>query len=345
MMISLLRVICYYSFLIVLTSWIIHIEPCHGANNSANVSISLRKKNHRSLKKVDAIASNNIRLSPIQIMASGGLARMAAQMMLYPVDTMRTLAQARTGAKTLAELGTETLVRGCVMTSLFALPTGSAQFFTNQKVKTFLNGKSRGENEGVSTVAVNLQASIAAACASLVFTIPQEVIKQRLQTGIFGSFRQGVQSLWKEEGIRGFYTGAFPTAARNVPFVVITFTMFGSIEKRFMDRKDKEEESKGLSSLELLAAGIGAATVGCLITQPVDVIKTRMMTQAASNLTPYTSVLDCVGSIFRDEGVSTFYTGMKQRYFYMAPLWAIQFALNNNIQDRFRKYNAQQKLE
>ena len=108
---------------------------------------------------------------------------------------------------------------------------------------------------------------------------------------------------------------------------------------------NKEEESKGLSSLELLAAGIGAATVGCLITQPVDVIKTRMMTQAASNLTPYTSVLDCVGSIFRDEGVSTFYAGMKQRYFYMAPLWAIQFALNNNIQDRFRKYNAQQKLE
>ena len=36
---------------------------------------------------------------------------------------------------------------------------------------------------------------------------------------------------------------------------------------------------------------VGASLLGCLFTQPLDVVKTRMMTQAASNLTPYSGYL------------------------------------------------------
>jgi len=112
-------------------------------------------------------------LSPLQILAAGGLSRMAAQMILYPVDTLRTLAQTRTGAKTLADLGTGTLIRGCFVTSLFALPTGATQFLTNQQVKTYLEKKNESKI-GVaqsSAIAINLKASIAAAFASLVVSI------------------------------------------------------------------------------------------------------------------------------------------------------------------------------
>ena len=171
-----------------------------------------------------------------------------------------------------------------------------------------------------------------------------------MQTGIFESFRKGVLSIWREEGIRGFYTGAIPTAARNVPFVVVTFTMFGSLEKFLLDKKNQNSVESGLppirslSSWESLTIGVSAASVACLLTQPVDVIKTRMMTQAASNLPPYNSVLDCVSSILRNEGVSKFYAGLKPRYFYMAPLWALQFGLNNKIREHFRSQNIKKEL-
>eukprot|EP00816_Leptocylindrus_hargravesii_P001266 CAMPEP_0196816352 /NCGR_PEP_ID=MMETSP1362-20130617/54881_1 /TAXON_ID=163516 /ORGANISM="Leptocylindrus danicus, Strain CCMP1856" /LENGTH=254 /DNA_ID=CAMNT_0042193649 /DNA_START=209 /DNA_END=969 /DNA_ORIENTATION=- len=252
-------------------------------------------------------------------MASGGLARMAAQMALYPVDTMRTLAQTRTGAKTLAELGTSTLIRGCTLTSIFALPVGAIQFFTHGKVKKLLQKKERQ----YPAVFVDLQASISAACASLVFTIPQDVIKQRLQTGIFPSFREGVKNLWKEEGIWGFYAAAIPTAARNVPFVVITFTSFSLLEKRLLERKGGSEQQ--LTGWETLCVGISSALFAGVVTQPIDVVKTRMTTQAATSLAPYSGILDCIQSMWKDEGFTAFYAGLVQRSAYMGPLWALQF--------------------
>ena len=37
-------------------------------------------------------------------------------------------------------------------------------------------------------------------------------------------------------------------------------------------------------------------------TQPIDVVKTRLITQGASSLTPYTGVADCMQRMLREEG-------------------------------------------
>ena len=46
----------------------------------------------------------------------------------YPFDALRTLAQTRKGAKTLADLGAKTLVKGAATTSSFAFFVGGLQF-------------------------------------------------------------------------------------------------------------------------------------------------------------------------------------------------------------------------
>lgn len=297
----------------------------------ADASANVKAKSSRKRAQVPNKKAPN-ELTALQTMASGGLARMVAQMALYPLDTMRTLAQTRSGAKTLAELGTATLIRGCTLTSIFALPVGGIQFFTHGKTKKLLLERERQ----FPAVLVDLQASICAACASLVFTIPQDVIKQRLQTGIFPSFRVGVKNLWKEEGIRGFYAAALPTAARNVPFVVITFTSFSLLEKKLLERKEEAE----LTGWETLCIGIGSALFAGVITQPIDVIKTRLTTQAATNLKPYSGILDCVQSMWKDEGFTAFYAGLAQRSAYMGPLWALQFTANGRIKKHFQMQNS-----
>ena len=68
-----------------------------------------------------------------------------------------------------------------------------------------------------------------------------------------------------------------------------------------------------------------------LLTQPLDVIKTRLMTQGASDLPPYASACECVVRIWRDEGPLVFTRGMLARLVYVAPFGAIQFAVNEQV--------------
>ena len=66
-------------------------------------------------------------------------------------------------------------------------------------------------------------------------------------------------------------------------------------------------------------------------TQPIDVIKTRLMTQGASSLTPYAGVLDCLARMLREEGASSLFKGLLPRLLYVAPFGAVQFSVNEQM--------------
>ncbi|CAM9942250.1 unnamed protein product, partial [Heterosigma akashiwo] len=242
---------------------------------------------------------------------TGGASRSLAQAILYPVDAMRTLAQTRDG-KTLADLGTKALTKGCFTTSSFALFQGAIQF-----------GIFGACRERVGPVVAS---ALGAACSCLV-SVPQEVIKQRLVTGVYTSFRDAVQTIYQTEGVQGFYSSWKPTMTRNVPFVITTFTTQDFLKRHRL----KGETDTELSFVENIAIGMSSALVGGILTNPVDVVKTRMMTQAASTAIPYSSALDCFVTILRKEGPMTFYSGFKQRSIYMCGLWGITFALNGHF--------------
>ena len=288
-------------------------------SSSRNGANSLRITSSFSAKTRGG-GSGTVGLTFAQRMWMGGASRAVAQMTLYPIDALRTLAQTRDG-KTLADVGVGALVRGSATTSMFALFMGSIQFSVfgacRDKIGPFF-------------------ASILGAASSCIVSVPQEVIKQRLVAGIYPSFRVAVSSIAKEQGIRGFYSAWRPTMARNVPFVMTTFTAMDLIKSFRLKRQPGKEE---LSVLENVFTGMSAALVAGCITQPVDVIKTRMMTQAASNQVPYSSALDCFLTILRTEGPAKFYAGFKQRSTYMCLLWGMTFALNGQFQKRLDREN------
>lgn len=238
-------------------------------------------------------------LSIPQRLAAGGSGRAVAQMVLYPVDALRTLAQTR-DHRTLADVGSKALVRGCATTSSFALFIGAIQFGIFGVTRTYIGP---------------LLASALGAAGSCAVSVPQEVIKQRLVTGVYSSFRQACKTIYQQEGIRGFYSAWRPTMIRNVPFVVVTFTANDIIKHRILSKRG--HESKELSVRENLVVGISSALLGAIVTHPADVVKTRMMTQAASAAVPYTSNIDCIQTILKTEGIASFYSGFVQRSVYM----------------------------
>lgn len=249
-----------------------------------------------------------------QRVLAGGASRAIAQMTLYPVDALRTLAQTRDG-RTLKDVGVASLVRGSATTSTFALAMGSIQFG--------IFGACRAR--GIPA----LWASALGAAGSCIVSVPQEVIKQRLVTKIYPSFGAAVTSIARTEGLPGFYAAWKPTMARNVPFVITCFTTMDVLKSNILKR---QPEKKSLSTAETVAVGVAAAFVAGVLTNPMDVIKTRLMTQASSQQVPYSSAMDCLVTIVRTEGVGKLYAGFRQRSIYMCSLWGVTFALNNRIE-------------
>ena len=64
------------------------------------------------------LAGSQAELSATQRLLAGGSARALSQVVMYPADALRTLAQTRAGSKTLSELGAKTLLSGCATTSV-----------------------------------------------------------------------------------------------------------------------------------------------------------------------------------------------------------------------------------
>ena len=92
-----------------------------------------------------------------------------------------------------------------------------------------------------------------------------------------------------------------------------------------------------LSPAENVGIGITSAMIAGLVTQPIDVVKTRLMTQAASNQVPYKSAFDCAASIAWTEGWTKLYSGLRQRSVYMCGLWGITFGLEPLLREYIEK--------
>ena len=153
---------------------------------------------------------------------AGGTARAAAQCVMYPADALRTLAQTRGGA---GSLRSSSLLSGAGTTSAFAYGIGALQFAVFGTV---------------APLAGPLAASVCGAAASCLCSVPQEVLKQRLVTGIYPSFGEAVRRIWTAQGPSGFYAGWLPTVSRNVPFVAATFTAFAALEARALRASGEE---------------------------------------------------------------------------------------------------------
>ena len=121
---------------------------------------------------------------------------------------------------------------------------------------------------------------------------------------------------------------------RNVPFVVITFTAMDTMKQRRLQQHQNQDTASEFTLLENVAMGMSSALMAGAVTHPVDFVKTRMMTQAASNAVPYKSALDCVLTVMRKEGPMKFYSGFPQRSVYMCGLWGITFALNGKLNQK-----------
>ncbi|KAI1382933.1 mitochondrial carrier [Hypoxylon trugodes] len=247
--------------------------------------------------------------SNLDVMLAGGGAAFIVDLIIYPLDTLKTRQQSRDFIKTFADPTTKTklpsrhlfkgLYQGLGIVIIATLPAAGTFFTTYEAAKNFISR--HGLPLGLPQPLVHSGASAIAECASCLVLTPSEVIKQNaqmLQQHSGGSRRSASLQALKHLGGAGaggkLLSGYTALVARNLPFTAIQFPIFEFLRARIWGRRPgvnaSEPGSLDRQKENLLETGVITGTsaglagsFAAVVTTPMDVVKTRMMLLAGSD--------------------------------------------------------------
>ncbi|KAG8528028.1 uncharacterized protein KY384_006944 [Bacidia gigantensis] len=200
-----------------------------------------------------------------------------------------------------------------------------------------------------SEFVVPISGGISGAVAGLV-SCPLDVIKTKLQAqGGFRRSRGGVEvtaaayrgvagsasTIWKEDGIRGMYRGLGPMLLGYIPTWAVYLTVYNKTQAFFRTKTDNW-------FIANVYASLSGGACSTLATNPIWVIKTRLMSQSSSredkthSKAPwhYRNTMDAARKMYLHEGILSFYSGLTPALLGLAHV-AVQFPLYEVFKERF----------
>ncbi|GIZ00527.1 mitochondrial glycine transporter [Caerostris extrusa] len=134
--------------------------------------------------------------------------------------------------------------------------------------------------------------------------LPVTVLKTRYESGVY-AYNSFVFLNWALDFFLGLFSGLVPTLMRDAPFSGI-YLMFYTQAKKMVPSSMHEHV---LIVPINFSCGIIAGILASAITQPADVIKTKMQLYPQR----YNTVPIAVTLVFKDSGVKGFFVGMVPR--------------------------------
>lgn len=172
------------------------------------------------------------------------------------------------------------------------------------------------------TVAVAASAAIGNTVASF-SRVPFEVLKQRLQADANGAGAGGALRALRSALAEGGQGALFPPGsvrsqmARDVPYAVCTLLAYERLREDWIDRAPDAAPWRDV------VAGAVAGGLGSYITNPLDVIKTRLQIDGGVEFSG--GVIDCARRTWTEEGPGAFLKGSVPRLIHKVPANAIFF--------------------
>ncbi|KAI9714850.1 MAG: hypothetical protein M1820_000139 [Bogoriella megaspora] len=171
----------------------------------------------------------------------------------------------------------------------------------------------RTNNPAISPSVIETAAGFTAGIVSTLVVHPFDVVKTRLQV------RQGQQTRWgdtfrimgklasEEPKARAFYRGLMPNMVGNSISWALYFLWYGNLKEMLVSMRGHNAQLS--SSDYFIASGVsGILTAFC--TNPIWVIKTRMLSTARNAPGAYTGIMHGASEIWRSEGIPGFYRGL-----------------------------------
>ena len=301
-------------------------------------------------------------LTYLQTMVAGAVSRSMAQVLMHPANTYKTMLQLKgaTAANIVKKLTWERLLRGADAQFLLSLPHGAFYFFVIDRVKAAL-GPVFLPLPQLAFLQDFAASTISTVFCSVVST-PQMVLTDRLMAGMYPTLPVALRSIVRTQGVAGFYAGWWPALAQKIPsygYVVFSFnlfffrrssSLFSPLPRRltwmfFQQLKRLHETVLGTAPGGETSFGLGAfasaAAVAVMI--PMDTVKTRLVTQLATDPRAYKGVRDCFLRVLNEEGLGAFYRSLPPRLMSVVPMIAIQFGAYEMLKARFVAENREKR--
>uniref|UniRef100_A0A7S2H2A9 Mitochondrial carrier protein n=2 Tax=Octactis speculum TaxID=3111310 RepID=A0A7S2H2A9_9STRA len=267
---------------------------------------------------------------------AGSVARIVAQTVLHPLDVIRTRRQA-VGVD--MRWNIPTLLRGITPQTVLSAPAGALQFLTMEKTKRFLNKWGNGTHSPKRMVATNLVAMAIGTSAASAVRVPQEVLKQGIQAGNYDNIIHAVRAHMGPGGLRRLYRGFKPTIIRDVPWNSLSYVFFKALAG-LAALIDKEGRLADSNSFNLFLGAISGG-IAAVLTHPIDVIKTRIMTaRVTAEYVAPPSIIGGLRAMVAKEGPGVLFLGIVPRLMFLCPLAAMVLATYEAVLARIaqRKY-------
>ncbi|KAI5854916.1 mitochondrial carrier domain-containing protein [Tricharina praecox] len=192
---------------------------------------------------------------------------------------------------------------------------------------------------GFPAVVTDTIAGLCAGACGTVIGHPLDTVKTRLQADSsnqsrrFGASYRILKHLYLHEGkgfFGGLYRGLPVNMVGNASGWALYFVFYGDIKTRFYGNK--------LDSADYFVASSAAGVVTTILTNPLWIIKTRMLANAASPSDKYPSMLIGLKNILAESGVRGLFKGLTPALFAVGH-GSVQFT----IYERLKEWRLAQK--
>lgn len=166
--------------------------------------------------------------------------------------------------------------------------------------------------------------------------LPTTVIKARFESGKFNypSIPRAFQSIWRTEGFRGLYSGASATLVRDAPYSGLYLMFYG--QGKLLLSEVGLLEDDGSNPLLNYMCGVNAGFLASAVTQPADVIKTKMQLYPYK----YRNSVECLREVLRESGSQGLLRGITPRCTRRALISAMSWTVYEEIFRRMRLKDA-----
>uniref|UniRef100_A0A673XU61 Kidney mitochondrial carrier protein 1-like n=1 Tax=Salmo trutta TaxID=8032 RepID=A0A673XU61_SALTR len=262
----------------------------------------------------------------------GGLASVTAECGTFPIDLTKTRlqVQGQVGDSKYREIRYRGMLhaigRICREEGISALYSGLAPAMLRQasygtiKIGTYQSFKrllvDRPEDE---TLFTNVLCGVLSGVISSSIANPTDVLKIRMQAQgsvIQGSMVGNFINIYQQEGTRGLWKGVSLTAQRAAIVVGVELPAY-DLAKKHLILDCHMGDNIYTHFLSSFACGLA----GALASNPIDVVRTRMMNQTYGAVT-YQGTLDCLLQTSRSEGFMALYKGFFPNWLRLGP-WNI----------------------
>ncbi|TYJ21173.1 hypothetical protein E1A91_A08G046900v1 [Gossypium mustelinum] len=259
----------------------------------------------------------------------GGIAGAFTYVCLLPLDTIKTKMQTKGASeiyantfdavvKTFQTNGILGFYRGVSAVIVGSTASSAVYFGTCEFGKSFLSKLE------CPALLIPPTAGAMGNIVSSAIMVPKELITQRMQAGAKGSSWQVLLRILEKDGILGLYAGYSATLLRNLPAGVLSYSSFEYLKAAVL-RKTKQTN---LEPIQSVCCGALAGAISASLTTPLDVVKTRLMTQVHGNKVAaamYSGVNATVKQIFKEEGWIGLTSGLGPRVVHSACFSALGY--------------------